>query len=70
MVCEYVFEFQTMFWADRVGGFFYCMLFMSIVMNANTFLFVLIFDMVGSFWTEFSEEPDANFLYNLLRGGF
>lgn len=70
MVCEYVFEFQTTFWADCVGGIFYCVLFTSIVMNANTSSFVLIFDTFGSFWIEFSEEPDANFLYNSLRGGF
>jgi len=42
---------------------------MSVVMNANTFLFVFIFDMFRSFWREFSEEPDANFLYSSLRGG-
>lgn len=58
-----------MFWADCVGGIFYGVLFMSIVMNVITFSFVLIFDIFGSFWTQFSEEPDANFLYNSLRGG-
>lgn len=69
VVCEYVFEFQTMFWSGCVGGIFYCVLFMSIVMNAKAFSFVLIFDMFGSFWMEFSEELDANFPYHSLRGG-
>lgn len=58
-----------MFWADCVGGIFYYVLFINIVMNVNIFSFVLIFDMFGSFWTEFSEELDANFLYSSLRGG-
>lgn len=66
--CEYTFEFQTMSWADCVGRIFYCLLFIGIIMNAITFLFVLIFDMLHSFWTEYSEEPDANFLYKSLRG--
>lgn len=38
-------------------------------MNANTFSFVLIFDMFVSFGAELSGEVDANLLCNLLRGG-
>lgn len=40
------------------------MLFMSTVMNTNTFLFVLIFDIFGSLQAELSKELDANFLNN------
>lgn len=58
-----------MFCSDCIGRAFYYLLFMSAVMNANTFSFVLIFDMFVSFGAEFSEEVDANFLCNLLRGG-
>lgn len=37
-------------------------------MNAITFLFELIADMFCSFWTEYLEEPDANFFCKSLRG--
>lgn len=37
-------------------------------MNAIAFLFELIFDMFCSFWTKYSEEPDASFFYESLRG--
>lgn len=58
-----------MFCSGCIGRTFYYMLFMSAVMNAKTFLFVLIFNIFVSFGAEFSGEVDANFLCNLLRGG-